>query len=132
MSSVFSYLLAPFPNLRILQPNIQVPAPEPGFPLFLSRVTATGEGEMANLRSYLISRRCCGTTDVDIKKETDEFLKGYYGAAADIKEYINLVHDNNQSGRSVKMSIFGSPIDDKETFLSDSLIARTTKFSTGS
>ena len=35
-----------------------------------------------------------------------------------------LEYDNNQSGKGVKMSIFGSPKDDKETFLSEALIAR--------
>lgn len=122
----FSNLLAPFPNLRILQPNIQF--------LRQNRVSALFEqgnrdhgGELANLRAYLIARMLWNV-NVDIEKETDEFLKGYYGAAApDIKAYIDLVHNNNQSGKSVKMSIFGSPVDDKETFLSDSLIARYNK-----
>ncbi len=119
----FSNLLAPFPNLRILQPNLQF--------LHKNRVSAMFEqgnrdsgGEFAHLRAYLISRMLWNP-DIDIQREMDEFLDGYYGAAApDIKEYINLLHDNNQSGKEVKMSIFGSPVDDKETFLSEGMIAR--------
>jgi hypothetical protein len=81
-------------------------------------------GEFAQLRAYLLSR-LEWNPDIDIQKEMDEFLAGYYGAAApDIKEYINLLHDNNQANKGVKMSIFGSPVDDKETFLSEALIAR--------
>jgi hypothetical protein len=119
----FPNLLAPFPNLRVLQPNLQF--------LHKNRVSAIFEqgnrdkgGEFAKLRAYLLAR-LEWNPDVDIQKEMDEFLAGYYGAAApDIKEYINLLHDNNQSNKGVKMSIFGSPVEDKETFLSESLIAR--------
>jgi hypothetical protein len=119
----FSNLLAPFPNLRILQPNLQF--------LHRNRVSALFEqgnrdrgGEFAQLRAYLLAR-LEWNPDIDIQKEMDEFLAGYYGAAAPvIKAYINLLHDNNQSNKGVKMSIFGSPVDDKETFLSESLIAR--------
>lgn len=119
----FSNLLAPFPNLRILQPNLQF--------LHKNRVSAMFEqgnrdsgGEFAHLRAYLISRMLWNP-DIDIQQEMDEFLNGYYGAAApDIKEYINLLHDNNQSGKGVKMSIFGSPADDKATFLSEELITQ--------
>ncbi|MBX3255318.1 MAG: DUF4838 domain-containing protein [Chitinophagaceae bacterium] len=122
----FSNLLAPFPNLRILQSNIQFLRNNNVSALFEQGNRDRG-GEFANLRTYLIARMLWNV-NVDIQKETDEFLKGYYGAAAsDIKEYINLLHDNNQSGRSVKMSIFGSPVDDKETFLSDSLLTRYNK-----
>ncbi|MBX3242688.1 MAG: DUF4838 domain-containing protein [Chitinophagaceae bacterium] len=119
----FSNLLAPFPNLRILQPNLQF--------LHRNRVSAMFEqgnrdrgGEFANLRAYLISRMLWNP-DIDLQKEMDEFLNGYYGAAApDIKEYINLLHDHNQAGMEVKMSIFGKPADDKETFLSEALLSR--------
>jgi hypothetical protein len=62
--------------------------------------------------------------EIDIEKEKNEFLNAYYGpAAACIKEYIKLLHDNNQSGKGVKMSIFGSPVQEKESFLSEKLIA---------
>ena len=119
----FSNLLAPFPNLRILQPNLQF--------LHSNRVSALFEqgnrdkgGEFAQLRAYLLAR-LEWNPDIDMQREMDEFLTGYYGVAApDIKEYINLLHDNNQANKGVKMSIFGSPVEDKETFLSESLIAR--------
>lgn len=119
----FSNLLAPFPNLRILQPNLQF--------LHQNRVSAMFEqgnrdsgGEFAHLRAYLISRMLWNP-DINIGKEMDEFLVGYYGAAApDIREYINVLHDNNQSGKEIKMSIFGKPADDKESFLSEALLSR--------
>jgi hypothetical protein len=119
----FSNLLAPFPNLRILQPNIRF--------LHANNVSALFEqgniqkgGEFAQLRAYLIARMLWNP-DVDIQKEMNEFLHAYYGkAAAEIKEYIDLLHNSNQSGKGVKMSIFGSPAEDKESFLSEALIKR--------
>ncbi len=53
----------------------------------------------------------------------NDFLTGYYGKASkQIKEYIDLLHDNNMEQSGYKLSIFGSPAMEKETFLSDSLI----------
>ena len=119
----FSNLLAPFPNLRVLQPNIQFLRRNNVSALFEQGNIQKG-GEAAPLRAYLIARMLWNP-DINIQKEMDEFLKVYYGIAApDVKEYINLLHDNNQSGKGVKMSIFGSPKQDKETFLSEALIAR--------
>src|SRR5690606_3141765 len=79
-------------------------------------------GDFAPLRAYMIARMLWNP-DVDIEKEKNEFIDAYYGPAADyIKQYIALLHDNNQSGKGVKMSIFGSPVQEKESFLSEDLI----------
>ncbi|ULQ51922.1 DUF4838 domain-containing protein [Flavihumibacter fluvii] len=119
----FNNLLAPFPNLRVLQPNIQF--------LHRNHVSALFEqgniqqgGEFAQLRAYLMARMLWNP-ELSVEKEMDEFLAAYYGpAASDVKAYITLLHDNNQSGKGVKMSIFGSPVDGKESYLSQPLINR--------
>lgn len=119
----FSNLLAPFPNLRVLQPNIQFLRKNNVSALFEQGNIQSG-GDAAPLRAYLITKMLWNP-EIDIKKETDEFLNAYYGAATKhVKEYIELLHDNNQSGKNVKLSIFGSPVQDKETFLSANLIAK--------
>ncbi len=42
--------------------------------------------------------------DIDIEKEMNEFIDAYYGpAASEIREYVNLIHDNNQAGKGVRM-----------------------------
>ncbi|MFT3705764.1 MAG: DUF4838 domain-containing protein [Agriterribacter sp.] len=119
----FSNLLAPFPNLRILQPNIQFLRKNNVSALFEQGNIQSG-GEMASLRAYLIAKMLWNP-DINIQQTEDEFLKAYYGPAASyVAEYINLLHNNNQSGKAIKMSIFGSPVQDKETFLSVPLIAQ--------
>ena len=116
----FTNLLAPFPDLRVLQPNIQF--------LHKNRVTAVYEqgnreigGEFSELRAYLLAK-LLWNPDVDINGVLDDFLIGYYGnAAMMVREYIDLMHNSmEQSG--TKLFIFGNPIHAKETFLSDSLV----------
>jgi hypothetical protein len=117
----FSHLVSPFPNLRTLQPNIQF--------LKQNRVSAVFEqgniqsgGEFSGLRAYLLTK-LVNDPEVDIQKELDGFLLAYYGqAAGHIKAYINLLHDHNQGGTGRKMSIFGSPVQEKDSFLTPELI----------
>ena len=117
----FSNLFAPFPNLRILQPNLKF--------MRDNRVSAVFEqgnreigGEFSELRSYLINK-LLWNPDVNVEVVMNDFLKGYYGKASrQIKQYINLLHDNNMEGSGYKLSIFGKPVMEKESFLSDSLI----------
>ena len=117
----FPHLFAPFPNLLTLQPNLQF--------FHKNRVSAMFEqgnreigGEFAELRSYMIAK-LLWDTNVKIDQVMDDFLNGYYGnAAIEIKKYIELLHENNMAKSGVKLSIFGNPVEQKESFLSDSLI----------
>lgn len=119
----FSHLFAPFPNLRILQPNIQFLRDNNVTALFEQGNIQSG-GDFAPLRTYMIARMLW-KPDIDIEKEMNEFIDAYYGpAASEIREYVNLIHDNNQAGKGVRMSIFGNPVQEKETFLSENLIAQ--------
>ncbi|MEP7106446.1 MAG: DUF4838 domain-containing protein [Ferruginibacter sp.] len=117
----FSNLFAPFPNLRILQPNLTL--------MRNNRVSAVFEqgnreigGEFADLRAYMIDK-LLWNPDINIEEVMNDFLTGYYGKASkQIREYINLLHDNNMEQSGYKLSIFGNPAMEKESFLSDSLI----------
>jgi len=117
----FSNLFAPFPNLRILQPNLKF--------MRDNRVSAVFEqgnreigGEFAELRAYMIDK-LLWNPDINIDEVMNDFLTGYYGEASkQIKEYINILHDNNMEQSGYKLSIFGKPAMEKETFLSDSLV----------
>ena len=88
----FSHQVSPFPNLRVLAPNIR---------FFVDRgvrkhfqQTNTGPGhEWSELKSYLLARLLWDPkTDVDAV--TDEFLDGYYGRAGrPLRRYIDALHD---------------------------------------
>lgn len=117
----FNNLLAPFPNLRTLQPNVQFFKKNNVSAIFEQGNIQVG-GEFAELRAYLLAK-LIWDPDLDYEAVLDDFLKGYYGSASKyIKEYIILLHDNNQANTGSKMSIFGSPIDAKDTYLTQSLI----------
>jgi hypothetical protein len=73
--------------------------------------------EMALLRSYLISK-LMWNPDADDKAIINEFLKGYFVAAAPfIRQYIDSMQESLVKSGMV-LSIFGDPIHAKKTYLS--------------
>lgn len=117
----FSNLFAPFPNLRILQPNLKF-MHDNGVSAVFEQGNREIGGEFAELRAYLIDK-LLWNPEVNVNAVIDDFLAGYYGKASkQIRQYIDLLHDNNMEQSGYKLSIFGKPAMEKETFLSDSLI----------
>lgn len=117
----FSNLFAPFPNLRILQPNLKFMRDNNVSAVFEQGNREIG-GESAELRAYLIDK-LLWNPDVNVNEVWNDFLTGYYGKGAKyIKEYIDILHNNNMEQSGYKLSIFGKPAMEKESFLSDSLV----------
>ena len=108
----FQDLVSPFPNLRVLQPNIQYCVEYSTKGLFLQGNRELG-GEFAELRAYLLAKLAWNPY-CDIDEVMDDFLQGYYGAAATpIRNYIDLMHDALEtSGES--LSTFGHPRDHRD------------------
>jgi hypothetical protein len=116
----FSNLMSPFPNLRTLQPNLQY-LHDNGVQMIFEEGNPETGGEFSELRAYLIAK-LLWNPDIDINKVMNDFLSGYYGSASGmIRQYIDLLHNEmEQSG--VKLSIYGNPVEERKTFLSDSLV----------
>jgi len=118
----FNHLVSPFPNLHVLQPNLQF-FTENGVSAMFAQGNREVGGEFAELRAYLISKLLWDPY-INVDTTMGDFLKGYYGAAAlPIRKYIDemraaLLH----SGQPLK--IFGSPMDAETSYLSAELIAR--------
>ncbi|MBP7706186.1 MAG: DUF4838 domain-containing protein [Candidatus Aminicenantes bacterium] len=88
----FSHFVSPFPNLRVLAPNIRFFAGHGVGKHF--QQTNTGPGhEGSELKAYLLARLLWDPkTDPDAV--VDEFLDGYYGRAGRwIRRYIDALHD---------------------------------------
>lgn len=118
----FSHLMAPFPNLRVLQPNLQYFKKNNIHSIFSQGNWEIG-GEFAELRTYLISK-LMWNPNVNIDKTMDEFLNGYYGAAgSSIKKYINTMHDALEKSNS-ELHIYDDPEKAYGTFLSPKLITQ--------
>lgn len=119
----FANLLAPFPNLRTLQPNISFLRDKNVSAVFAQGNIQSG-GESAEIRAYLLAK-LLWEPDLNVDQEMDGFLKAYYGKASPfVENYIDLLHDNNQGFIGRKMSIFGSPKQEEDSFLSPKLVAK--------
>jgi hypothetical protein len=116
----FRNMVSPFPNLRVLQPNIQY-FRDKGMKMMFQQGTGGNISEFYELRQYLIAK-LLWNPDADVQVLTDDFLKGYYGTAAGhISQYITTMHDAlEQSGGM--LGIYGYPYDGIQTYLTPGLI----------
>jgi hypothetical protein len=89
---LFTHLLAPFPNLRNLQPNLKLFLANKAQGVFAQGNREVG-GEFCELRAYLLAK-LLWNPNVNLDLVLDDFLAGYYGAASlPIRKYIDLMHD---------------------------------------
>ncbi len=106
-------MLSPFPNLQVLQPNIQFFA-ENGVNAMFEQGNREVGGEFAALRSYLLSKLLWDPY-LDADSLMNDFLFGYYGAAGKpVREYIDLMRVELLKGGK-PLRIFGSPNEASET-----------------
>jgi hypothetical protein len=116
----FNNLISPFPNLQVLQPNIQFFA-ENGVTAMFEQGNREIGGEFAELRTYLISKLLWNPYE-NVDTLMNDFLKGYYGAAAKpIRQYIDEMREALISSNQ-PLRIFGSPIEAAGSYLTPSLI----------
>ncbi len=119
----FAHALSPFPNFKVLQPNIK----------FFIEHSVTGifeEGynsprpyaELNPLRQYILAK-LLWNPDYDVETGINEFLTGYYGqAAAEIRNYFDLIHA--QITPDTHMRIYDKP---HQPYLSAEMCAATDK-----
>lgn len=112
----FANSITPFPNLHILQPNIQFLNRNGAYQHFQQTNTLKGN-EMAELKAYLLAR-LLWNPDINIDSVKAVFLEGYYGEAAPyMHQYINkLESELIKSGEW--LDIYGSPVHHENSFLS--------------
>lgn len=116
----FNHLLSPFPNLQVLQPNLQFFA-ENGVNAMFEQGNREVGGEFAALRSYMVSKLMWDPYQ-DADSLMNDFLYGYYGAAGKpIRQYIdNMRGELLKAGKPLR--IFGSPVDAETSYLTPGLI----------
>lgn len=115
----FANLVSPFPNLRVLAPNIRFFTEHHVRSLF-SQCNRERGGEFAELRGYLLAK-LMWDPEQDPQAVMQDFCTGYYGAAAeDILAYIDRLHDAlDESG--APLSIFDGPSVQRDSFLTEPL-----------
>jgi hypothetical protein len=116
----FTNYISPFPNLYTIKPNIKFYTDNQVRGLFMQANNEIA-GEMALLRSYLISK-LMWNPDADDKAIINEFLTGYFGTAAPfIASYIDKMQESLIKSGMV-LSIFGDPIHAKNAYLSEEMM----------
>ena len=117
----FPNLISPFPNLFVLQPNLQFFAKNGVTAMFEQGNRETG-GEFAELRSYLISK-LMWNPNAGADSIMNDFLNGYYWKAGSyIRQYIDEMTRASLSAEK-PLRIFGSPNEASTTYLTPALIA---------
>ncbi|MEZ5357717.1 MAG: DUF4838 domain-containing protein [Candidatus Zixiibacteriota bacterium] len=116
----FRNLVSPFPNLRILQPNMLFFV-ENGITSVFEQGVASMQGEFAELRVYLLAKLMWDPY-LDFDSVMNDFLNGYYGPAAPfVREYIDAEHDAlERSGED--LSIYGYPYPSENGYLSAKML----------
>jgi hypothetical protein len=116
----FASPVAPFPNLRTLSPNVRWFADAGVRHLFLQ-----GNGlrtELAELRCYLLAK-LAWDPDSNVEALIDEFLAGYYGAAAPhLRAYLDLVHEELLASDEA-LVLYGNPALAMDSWLRPKVLA---------
>lgn len=118
----FNHLVSPFPNLHVLKPNLQFFAANGVNAMFEQGNREVG-GEFSELRAYIVSK-LMWDPNADADAIMNDFLQGYYGAAAKpIRTYIDEMKNALlQSGKPLR--IFGTPNEARESYLKPELMTR--------
>ena len=118
----FNNLISPFPNLHVLQPNLQFFAKHNVNSMFEQGNREVG-GEFAALRGYLLSKLMWDPNQ-NVDTLMNDFLRGMYGpAAGPVRRYIDEMREALlKSGKPLR--IFGTPNEAIDSYLTPSHIAR--------
>lgn len=87
----FSHYVMPYPNFKVLQPNIQTLRENNSIGIMEQAAYQSRGGEFSELKSYLISR-LLWNPDCNTEKVINDFIYGYYGrSGALIRQYFDLL-----------------------------------------
>ena len=87
----FSHYIMPYPNFKVLQPNIQTFRENNSIGIMEQAAYQSRGGEFSELRAYLISK-LLWNPDCDVENVIDDFMYGYYGRSGKyIRQYFNLL-----------------------------------------
>lgn len=88
----FSHYLMPYPNFRVLQPNIQFFRDHNAIGIMEQAAYQSRGGEFAELRAYLIAK-LLWKPETEVQPIINDFMYGYYGRAGQyVRAYFDLLH----------------------------------------
>lgn len=118
----FSHLLAPFPNWKVLGPNLQL-FRDNGVPMMFEQGLSSPGGEMPEFRCYLLAK-LLWNPDLDVDSLRTHFMDSYYGeAGAYIDQYTHLLErELDKSGHA--LTLYEHPQAHKDGYLSPLNLSR--------
>jgi hypothetical protein len=118
----FTNYLAPFPNLRTLQPNIQFFRDNNAKWIFEQH--SSQPSELFELRSY-ITAKLLWNPDLDFLELVAEFTDGYYEEAGiHVRKYIEHIHEKLAEDPDFFLFLYGDPSQAFDSFLSADLLEK--------
>ncbi|HGJ67552.1 TPA: DUF4838 domain-containing protein [bacterium] len=106
----FRYYDLPFPNLRVIGPNVRYFLRNSAKGVFMQANGNGLSGELSDLRNYLMSR-ILWNPNLDDKAVLEEFVRLHYRSSAQpILDYINMFHDNAEQ-KGLNPGCFPLPAD---------------------
>ncbi len=90
----FSHYVMPYPNFKVLQPNIQFFRDHKAIGIMEQGAYQSRGGAFAELRMYLIAK-LLWNPDTDADAIVDDFMYGYYGRSGQfVRAYFDLLHNS--------------------------------------
>lgn len=119
----FAHTLSPFPNVRVLQPNIKFFIEHNVTGIFEEGNNSDREsGEFNALKQYILAK-LLWNPDYDVNCGIAEFMNAYYGmAATEVLRYFELIHD--QITPDIHMHIYDPP---RTAYLSEAMLNKADK-----
>ncbi len=89
----FSHYIMPYPNFRVLQPNMQFFRDHNAIGIMEQAAYQSRGGEFAELRAYVISK-LLWDPECNVPEVINDFMYGYYGRAGQyVRAYFDLLHN---------------------------------------
>jgi len=119
----FDNYISPFPNLHVLQPNIQL-FKKNNATMHFSQINSVKGGDFAELRAYLVAKLLWDTS-ADVEHHMQTFLNKYYGEAAApyLREYIEL-REKALIESKKSLWIYDTPITHKDGMLNNAMLIK--------
>lgn len=117
----FRNMMAPFPNLHVLQPNLQF-FHNHGVRLMFEQGCSSTPTAWMELRNYLIAK-LMWNVNADVDSLMRDFCQGYYDQAGTIMYDLYKRMESELISSGKRLDIYGYPADHREGFLNPGLIA---------
>ena len=117
----FDNYISPFPNLHILQPNMQL-FHKNNATMHFSQIAGSKGGDFSELRAYLVAKLMWNTS-INLESVMQTFLKEFYGEAAApyLYQYIRL-RESALIESEIGLWIYDTPITHKDGMLNDAMM----------